>query len=518
MVNKAKMKKIMKQIAPKVTPIGAINKEPLILPNHSGDNIKGFVSKPPVKDVDFANKKYVDDEISSIEIEGTDILSTGEGGGTKYLREDGDGTCSWQSVVAGNVEDGTASGQMVFWDGSSEYKHTETSELFWDDTNKRLGVGLNNPAVDFEVDGIIRADNLYTNATDHNVYVGEDTGGSLTYNTFIGQYAGGNNSGLACAGIGYNALKDNTAHFCFATGYQAGTGNTGGYLTAFGDYAGNLNTGDHLTAIGYYAGASKLGVKQSGDNILAFGYHAGQGNTGTNCMFFGRDAGLQNTTANQLIIKQAAVNATPLIQGDFSTGLVKTSSQQIGDGTNYLNVASDGEVNLHGTARVKKKIYIGANGIKAPGAKPATFVEDGLTGCWEFADAIEANQESVSGTFLIPSDMDRTVQTTLNIGWHADGVSPGDCKWQFEYLWISLNEDVTASAQETLTVVSTASSTSNGLIIAEITGIDLPSSTDNALFWKITRLSADADDTISDVTHLRGQFFEYTANKLGEAT
>jgi len=29
--------------------------------------------------------------------EGTAVLSTGEGGGTKYLREDGDGTCSWQT-------------------------------------------------------------------------------------------------------------------------------------------------------------------------------------------------------------------------------------------------------------------------------------------------------------------------------------------------------------------------------------------------------------------------------------
>ncbi len=34
-------------------------------------------------------------------IEGTAVLSTGEGGGTKYLREDGDGTSSWQSVAGG---------------------------------------------------------------------------------------------------------------------------------------------------------------------------------------------------------------------------------------------------------------------------------------------------------------------------------------------------------------------------------------------------------------------------------
>jgi len=33
-------------------------------------------------------------------IEGTQVLSTGEGGGTKFLREDGDNTCSWQAATA----------------------------------------------------------------------------------------------------------------------------------------------------------------------------------------------------------------------------------------------------------------------------------------------------------------------------------------------------------------------------------------------------------------------------------
>jgi len=193
-----------------------------------------------------------------------------------------------------------------------------------------------------------------------------------------------------------------------------------------------------------------------------------------------------------------------------------TTAHRIGDGTNYTEIKSDGEISLHGTARVTKCIWIGANGIKAPGSKPATWVEDGLTGCWEFADAIEANQESVSGTVKIPEDMDRTVVPTFGIGWHANGVSPGDCKWQFEYLWISPNEDVTAAAQETITVTSTASATSDGLIVAEVSGIDLPSETDVAMFWKVTRLSADGADTISAVTHLRGNYFKYTSNKLGE--
>lgn len=41
---------------------------------------------------------YKGKEIVAGDIEGTAIKSTGETGGTKFLREDGDGTCSWQTA------------------------------------------------------------------------------------------------------------------------------------------------------------------------------------------------------------------------------------------------------------------------------------------------------------------------------------------------------------------------------------------------------------------------------------
>ena len=39
------------------------------------------------------------------DLEGTELKSTGETGSTKFLREDGDGTCSWQSVPAAGAPD-----------------------------------------------------------------------------------------------------------------------------------------------------------------------------------------------------------------------------------------------------------------------------------------------------------------------------------------------------------------------------------------------------------------------------
>ena len=44
-----------------------------------------------------------------VDLEGTELKSTGEGGGSKYLREDGDGTCSWQTVTGGGLSLGTDS-------------------------------------------------------------------------------------------------------------------------------------------------------------------------------------------------------------------------------------------------------------------------------------------------------------------------------------------------------------------------------------------------------------------------
>lgn len=59
-----------------------------------------FKVPAPAVDTDASTKKYVDDNAGGTP-EGTAILSTGEGGATKYLREDGDGTCSWQTPAAG---------------------------------------------------------------------------------------------------------------------------------------------------------------------------------------------------------------------------------------------------------------------------------------------------------------------------------------------------------------------------------------------------------------------------------
>lgn len=190
----------------------------------------------------------------------------------------------------------------------------------------------------------------------------------------------------------------------------------------------------------------------------------------------------------------------------------------IGDGTNQAQFAADGELTLAGTARVYMVIPIRPSGFSIPGTKPAVSVEHGIGMSWEFSDATD---DTVEAEIQLPQDMDRSVAPEFNIGWDSDTADPGNdskqCVWQLEYLYLSLNEDVTAAAQETLPVTTSASTTVNGLVVSTITGLDLPSAADRFMMIRIKRLGADAADTLGDVAYLNGCGLKYTKNKLGVA-
>jgi len=201
-------------------------------------------------------------------------------------------------------------------------------------------------------------------------------------------------------------------------------------------------------------------------------------------------------------IRQRPGNPLGLIIGDYPD--------------NYLDVSTDGEVNLYGTAKVIKGRWFPFNELKAPGTKPATFKEWGISGAWEFSDATD---DTIVFNLQVPSDMDRTVAPSFIIGWSTNTtVTTETAVWQLEYLYTAAGEDTTAAAQETLTVNSNAIAQANGLIEVEITGMDLPSSTDACIHCRLKRLGADGADDLTDTAELHGICIKYTSNKLGTAT
>jgi len=287
--------------------------------------------------------------------------------------------------------------------------------------------------------------------------------------------------------------------------------NTGGvYNTAMGYVALHLNAlGSYNTAIG--AGALR-DLTPGGDSNTAIGYNTGRGiTTGSYNTILGANVtGLDSDLHDTIIIATG--------QGVIRILTDDAGDTRIGTATDHALISSDGVITLVGSARVTRDLWIDAAGIKAPGAKPATEVAFGTleVSAWEFSnEAVEANQESVSWRMAIPYDMDRSVGPSLRVGWSS--ASTGNCRWQLKYRWFAEDEDLTQDGEETLTATDAASATANGLVVTDITGIDAPSGTDATIMFKLTRLSADAADTIADTVELHGVCFNYTSNKLGEA-
>ena len=59
-------------------------------------------------------------------------------------------------IIDGRLVSGTAQGQILFWDNTlKRWVYTETSELFWDDVNKRFGIKTATPSSELDVAGTI---------------------------------------------------------------------------------------------------------------------------------------------------------------------------------------------------------------------------------------------------------------------------------------------------------------------------------------------------------------------------
>ena len=170
-------------------------------------------------------------------------------------------------------------------------------------------------------------------------------------------------------------------------------------------------------------------------------------------------------------------------------------SLKIGDSDNYIGFSESGTLTMAGNARVYRQIWVPFNALKAPGTKPATFKEWGISGVWEFSDATD---DTIVCDIPIPLDMDRTTIPVIRLGWSTNtAVITETSVWQLEYLYRALGEDTTAAAQDTLTINSNANAQANGFNIAAFPG-------------------ADPADDLTDTAELHGVCFMYISNKQGE--
>jgi len=250
---------------------------------------------------------------------------------------------------------GTAAGQMAFWNGSA-WVSIATSDVFWDNTNKRLGVGTASPAQELDLVGDFKLENTLSNGTGV-IYKGTDrfihnfqhpTGNTYVpegRNTFVGVNAGNFTMGSTATStvhgsyntaIGYQALYNNTVgYYNIANGVNALYSNTtGSNNIANGMSSLHSNTtGYQNTANGYNSG-----------RYLADGATANE--TSIRSLFLGYDtrANVSGGT-NEIVIGALAIGAgsnsavlgndsitTTLLKGNVGLGGITNPTRILGVG------------------------------------------------------------------------------------------------------------------------------------------------------------------------------------------
>jgi len=230
-----------------------------------------------------------------------------------------------------------ASGSVggVLFEGAGNVLQQD-STLFWDNTNKRLGLGA-TPSTSVRLD--VRAQGALSTDIALRVRNSANTADILQVNGKGQVWANGTGAIATNTAFGeftLNALTTATGNTAF--GYNAIKANLiGGQNTAFGNGALQLTTGASNTAVGYAAGQ----LNASGTLNTYLGYAAGQnGTTAVSSVFIGVNAGLNCNATNAICIGTSAGLTTG--NGSIAIG----NSAGAGTGTHNISLGQSSSLGM----------------------------------------------------------------------------------------------------------------------------------------------------------------------------
>ena len=197
------------------------------------------------------------------------------------------------------------------------------------------------------------------------------------------------------------------------------------------------------------------------------------------------------------------------------------NSLTVGDGTNYCEIKGDGEINLHGTARVNKSQVIALTSMKrGVGNPPAEGLKDGFV----TLDFDDTNEEEVFFKFIAPDDYAIGTDMSMHLMFFVDTapVAAANVRWCIEWKAIAPGETVdftggTGTLCDTHPI-TTGTPANDALLIEceDITGGAGAIAAEDLMLCRLYRDATHADDTFVGDARLIKAHVHYTADKLGE--
>jgi len=211
---------------------------------------------------------------------------------------------------------------------------------------------------------------------------------------------------------------------------------------------------------------------------------------------------------------------------DWFDQAVKTTSSptfagltKVGDASNYLAVASDGELTLAGTARVKKEFTLPLTDFN-PGASGPTAALHGIYPTYEFGIG-----DDMHTSFEIPPDWDETTDVEISVYWAIDeAYAANSAEVQWQAAWAACPADETedlTSPNDTGTIdfgdqdipanANYATKISGSITAASISHGDV-------IVLNGSRVALDGGNNPTAEPYIYNIEVEYIAHSLGEAT